>query len=159
MLFRYPLKTKTHKRNYAHISSKLGKNPFHESFPHIEPVFILCKLSQSPSLLVFLSSSILSFAGIVKQRTEGIQPVLSQCLCVLDGGNSGRMGRKGVWVMGGFGGLAGGVSWTRHGERSQPGTVWTSARRSIGEIPTAEVGARAICVADCVHAGSRARVS
>lgn len=45
----------------------------------------------------------------------------------------------------------------RHSERSQPGTTWTSASCSVGEIPTAEVGARVSdCAADC--AGARARL-
>lgn len=38
----------------------------------------------------------------------------------------------------------GGGCWTRHSERSQPGTVWTSARCSLGETPTAEVGVQVI---------------
>lgn len=61
-------------------------------------------------------------------------------------------------------GLAGrGESWTRHSERSQPGTAWTSARCSLGETPTAEVGVQAIVwliayMQAAVHVFSKERV-
>lgn len=52
------------------------------------PIFSLfsffCRLSLSPSLLVFCGPA-LSFAGVLRQRSEGIQPVLSLSLCVLGG--------------------------------------------------------------------------
>lgn len=72
----------------------------------------------------------------MRQRSEGIQPVLSLCLCVLGGVILAE------WGVGA--GAGRGECWARHSERSQPGTTWTTASCSMGEIPTAEVGARVI---------------
>ena len=79
--FQISSKTKVHKRDYALISSKLGKKKsFPESFPTVSHPPCLCLV-----ILYFFFS-----AGVVRQRHEGIQPVLSLCLFVR-WGNSGRM--------------------------------------------------------------------
>lgn len=79
--------------------------------------------------------------------------VFSQFFLCVRWGNSGRMG-CGRWA-----GRERGVEgecWARHSERSQPGTTWTSASCSMGEIPTAEV-ARLIALLVCVCTRRRVR--
>lgn len=134
MLFRYPRKQSSTKEitPISHPSCKKKKKIlFMTPSPKFSLFFVFCELSQSPSLLVFYRP-VLSFAGVPRQRSEGIQPVLSLCLCVLGGVILAE------WGVGA--GAGRGECWARHSERSQPGTTWTSASCSMGEMPTTEVG-------------------
>lgn len=135
MLFRYPRKQRRLQKKLRPYLIQVVKKKI-KSFSELLPpcsacFFFFCKLSQSPSLLVFCRP-VLSFAGVLRQRSEGIQPVLSLCLCVLAGVILAE------WGVGA--GAGRGECWARHSERSQPGTTWTSASCSVGEIPTTEVG-------------------
>lgn len=72
---------------------------------------------------------------------------LCACVCVR-WGNSGIMG-CGRWgwrgeAIGGVRWLWGGGRRARRCERSQHGSAWICASRSIGGMPTTEVGVRAI---------------
>lgn len=116
-----------------------GKNPFHESFPHIQPVSssFVNPVSHPPCFFFFFwSSSVLSFAGIARQRSEGIQPVFF--LSVLGGVILSE------WGVGAGLARRGGGYRARQSERSQPGTTWTSGSCSMGGIPSAEVCVRVI---------------
>lgn len=64
------------------------------------------------------------------------------------------------WGVGAGAGAGRGECWARLGERSQPGTTWISARCSMGEMPTTEIGVRVIVrLFACLraHAGTCAR--